>query len=53
MQRLTADERLAFYVGRVVIDVIGKNTLQSFRSRIAKEIEDVSRVGKAANIVLD
>jgi hypothetical protein len=39
VQRLSADERLAFYVGRVVINAIGKDTLQSFRARIAKEIE--------------
>jgi hypothetical protein len=39
VQALSADERLAFYVGRVVIDAIGKNTLQSFRTRIGKEIE--------------
>jgi hypothetical protein len=39
VQRLSADERLAFYVGRVVINAIGKDTLQSFRARIAKEIQ--------------
>src|SRR4051812_25532142 len=36
VQELDAEERLAFYVGRVVINAIGKNTLRSFRSRIAK-----------------
>lgn len=39
VQQLTADERLAFAVGRVVLHAIGQNTLRSFRSKIAKEIE--------------
>jgi hypothetical protein len=39
VQELTDDERLAFYVGRVVVNAIGKNTLKSFRTRIKKEIE--------------
>lgn len=39
VQELDADERLAFAIGRVMIATIGKSTLKSFRSRIAKEIE--------------
>ena len=39
VQALSEDERLAFYVGRVVIDAIGKNTLKSFRSQIREEIK--------------
>jgi predicted ATP-grasp superfamily ATP-dependent carboligase len=39
VQELTEDERLAFYVGRAVINTIGKNTLKSFRTQIKKEIE--------------
>jgi hypothetical protein len=39
VQALSEDERLAFYVGRVVIDAIGKNTLKSFRSQIRGEIK--------------
>src|SRR5262245_57822586 len=39
VQALSEDERLAFYVGRVVIDAIGKNTLRSFRSQIREEIK--------------
>src|SRR5262245_38104710 len=39
VQALSEDERLAFYVGRVVVDAIGKNTLRSFRSQIKEEIK--------------
>ena len=38
-QALTADERLAFFIGRVVLNAVGKTTLKSFRNQIAKEIE--------------
>jgi predicted transcriptional regulator len=39
VQQLSADERLAFYVGRTVINAIGKTTLRSFRNQIRAEIE--------------
>jgi hypothetical protein len=39
VQGLSEDERLAFYVGRVVVNAIGKSTLKSFRSQIKSEIE--------------
>jgi hypothetical protein len=39
VQELSEDERLAFYIGRVVVNAIGKNTLKSFRSQIKAEIE--------------
>jgi hypothetical protein len=39
VQALSEEERLAFYVGRVVLNAIGKNTLKSFRSQIRAEIE--------------
>jgi len=39
VQALSPDDRLAFYVGRVVVNAIGKNTLRSFRTQIRKEIE--------------
>jgi len=36
---LTAEDRLAFSIARVVLNAIGKTTRRSFRSQIAKEIE--------------
>jgi hypothetical protein len=39
IQDLTADERLAFAIGRVVLNAVGKTTLKSFRQQIAHEIE--------------
>jgi|SRR5215468_9896409 len=39
VQALSADERLMFYIGRVVVNAIGKNTLKSFRNQIKTEIE--------------
>jgi hypothetical protein len=39
IQGLSADERLAFAVGRVVLGAIGKTTLKSFRNQIRTEIE--------------
>jgi len=39
VQELSADERLAFAIGRVVLNAVGKTTLRSFRNKIAKEIE--------------
>jgi hypothetical protein len=38
VQGLSTDERLAFAIGRTVLAAIGKTTLKSFRSKIAKEI---------------
>ena len=40
VQALSADERLAFYVGRSVIAAIGKTTLRSFRNQIAQQIKE-------------
>jgi hypothetical protein len=39
VQALSSDERLAFYVGRTMLNVIGKSTMRSFRNQIAKQIE--------------
>src|SRR5262249_43370139 len=39
IQDLTSDERLAFAIGRVVVNAIGRTTLRSFRRQIAQEIE--------------
>jgi hypothetical protein len=39
IQSLSAEDRLAFAIGRAVLQGIGGQTLKSFRSRIGKEIE--------------
>ena len=39
VQSLTADERLAFAIGRVVLSAVGKSTRKSFRNLVKKEIE--------------
>jgi hypothetical protein len=39
VQALSADERLALYIGRAVLDIVTKNTSKSVRTQLAKEIE--------------
>jgi hypothetical protein len=39
VQELTADERLAFTIGRAILSAVDQTTLKSLRSRLAKEIE--------------
>lgn len=39
VQDLTEHEREEFYIGRVVLNMIGKNTLRSVRSQIKAQIE--------------
>src|SRR4029077_12786171 len=39
IQELSADDRLAFSIGRTVLAAVGKATLKSFRSQIQRELE--------------
>lgn len=52
IQELSADERLAFAIGRVVLSAVGRSTMKSFRSQIKEQIDKSDGELVAVNQVL-